>query len=106
MVGDASITNPGFPDYAQDALSVQQVLLEQGASAYLFDSPQENVSETIGSGSSSSHTIPAYGSGTLGYVVPNLNDPADFLGASGFLLVSVDAAARDALTNIRRRASN
>lgn len=103
VMGSAAIADPNAPGSPVDAQAVDQVLTgqvpaEQGAqaSAYLFDSTERNVSETIGSGSSAVH---AYGSGTLGYVSPPLNDPEDFLGASGFLVVSVDAAQRDAETN-------
>lgn len=97
VMGNADITDAGAPNYATDAQAVGAVLIGQGASAYLFDSPEANVSETIGTGAGA---IPAYGSGTLGYVGPPLTDPEDFLGASGFLLVSVDAAQRNAATGV------
>jgi hypothetical protein len=90
VMGSANITEANAVNYAKDAQAVGQVLVEQGASAYLFESPEENVSDTIGSSS-----IPAYGTGTLGYVGPPLNDPDDFLGASGFMLVSVNASQRN-----------
>lgn len=96
VVGNADITDPSASNYAHDAQAVAAVLLGQGASAYLFDSPEENVSETIGSGA---NAVPAYGSGTLGYVSPPLSDPRDFLGASGFLTVSVNVGQRNATTN-------
>jgi hypothetical protein len=95
VLGSANISEPGASNYAKDATAVDQILLAGGASAYLFDSPEENVVQSIGSGT---ETIHAYGSGTLGYVYPNLNDPDDFLGASGFLVVSVDGAQRSAQT--------
>jgi len=58
----------------------------------------QNVSETIGSGAD---TIPVYGTGTLGYVTPpqTFAQQQAFLGASGFLLVSVDTAQRNTTTN-------
>jgi hypothetical protein len=92
VMGNKDITDPS----TQDGKAVQQVLLSGGASAYLFDSSEENLSTQIGSGS---EAIPAYGSGTLGYVSPPLHDPEDFLGASGVLTVSIDAAARSTQTN-------
>ena len=58
------------------------------ASAYLYDSPDQNRVDTL-PGSS----IPTFGTGTLGYVPP-ADVPTDFLGAGGFLQVSVDVAAR------------
>ena len=98
VMGNANITNPGSGNYAQDAQAVERILSTstQRASAYLFDSPEENTSEAIGSGPD---PVRAYGSGTLGYVSPPLNEPDDFLGASGFLTVSVDVAQRNAATN-------
>jgi hypothetical protein len=95
VLGSANISEPGASNYAKDAAAVGQILLTGGASAYLFDSPEENVVQSIGSGTETIHT---YGSGTLGYVHPNLNDPDDFLGASGFLVVSIDGAQRSAQT--------
>jgi hypothetical protein len=94
VMGNADITDSNAPNYAGDAPAVEQVLLSQSASAYLFDSPEANVSETIGSGCDA---LPAYGTGTLGYVFPSLGSQ-DFLGASGFLLVSVNTAARNSCT--------
>ena len=76
--------------HAPDAASVERALLRGGASAYIFDSPNENRKVQIGSGS---NAIPAFGTGTLGYV-PDPLHAEEFLGASGFLLVSVDTAHR------------
>src|SRR5262249_28739165 len=55
------------------------------------DASGQNASERIGTGSTS---VPAYASGTLGYVAPptNLAAADAFLGASGYLLVSVDTS--------------
>ena len=97
VMGSENITSPSSENYAQDAQAVEQVLTRQeaAASAYLFDSPERNISEAI---VSSSIRVPAYGSGTLGYVTPPLNNPDDFLGASGFLAVSVNVAQRGTAT--------
>jgi Transglycosylase SLT domain len=95
VMGNADPLEPSAPDYAHDASALERVLLEGGASAYLFDSPHENLSGQIGAGTNS---IPVFGTGTLGYVPP----PAfveEFLGASGFLLVSVNVAQRNSATN-------
>jgi hypothetical protein len=71
------------------------------ASAYFFDSPEANVASVITSGSAS---IPTFGSGSLGYLkIPNLAERGGgngFSTASGFLLASVDTAARNPTTNI------
>ncbi|HEV3071635.1 MAG TPA: lytic murein transglycosylase [Solirubrobacteraceae bacterium] len=96
VMGSADIANPNAPNYdGQDAPALSSVLLAGGASAYLFDSAGENRAEQVGSGAGA---IPAYGSGTLGYVPPPAA-PEEFLGAGGFLLVSVNAAARDGASN-------
>ncbi len=96
VMGSADIAEPNAPNYdGQDAATLSSVLLAGGASAYLFDSTGENRAERIGAGAES---IPVLGSGTLGYVQPPA-DPEEFLGAGGFLLASVNVAARNPATN-------
>ncbi|HZO07637.1 MAG TPA: hypothetical protein VFB52_14705, partial [Solirubrobacterales bacterium] len=94
------------PDAAADRTQVIQTLVGVGApagcgvgaaSAYLFDFPEENRAYRLSAGGRS---IPAYGSGTLGYVTPPAPTDTDFAGASGFLTVSVDVANRDKDTNV------
>jgi hypothetical protein len=99
VVGADDIVDPAAPNAAADGGAVQQVLLAHGASAYLFyDGEGQNVSLTIGTGA---NTIPAYGTGTLGYVTPPQTFAAAqaFLGASAFLLVSINAGQRSSTTN-------
>jgi hypothetical protein len=67
--------------------------LESGhASAYFFDSPEQNVNFTL---RASTHPgeppLIAYGSGTLGYLNSTSQAESDFIGASGFLLAEVGA---------------
>jgi hypothetical protein len=95
VMGNADLVKGTAPNYAADASAAGRVLLEHGASAYLFDSPGENRIEQIGSGAGA---IPAFGTGTLGYVPPP-PIAAEFFGASGFLLASVNFALRDPRTN-------
>jgi soluble lytic murein transglycosylase-like protein len=96
VMGNADIVEANASNYdAQDAAALRGVLLSGGASAYLFDSIGENRSEQIGAGAAA---IPALGSGTLGYVPPSPL-PEEFLGASGFVLASVNVAARDPRSN-------
>jgi len=68
-----------------------------GASAYFFDFPQQNRAYSLTSGGRS---IPAFGTGTLGYVDPPRQRETDFVGASGFLIAAVDVAARNAASNV------
>jgi hypothetical protein len=75
---------------ATDAAVVSSILVQGEASAYFFDYPGNNVKTEVRYGSAS---IPAYGSGTIGYVTPAQNGRADQLGSSGFLLADVDTAA-------------
>jgi hypothetical protein len=79
------------------AAVVAQVLVGDGASAYFYDSPEENVQKPLEADGGS---IPSFGSGTLGYV--NVADErfGDFHGASGFLLGQVDVAARNPDTDV------
>jgi hypothetical protein len=95
VMGNADVVKPNAPNHAADAAEVERVLLERGASAYLFDSPGENLDMQIGSGADA---IPAFGTGTLGYVSPPIR-PEEFLGASGYLLVSVNVGQRNKETN-------
>ncbi len=67
-----------------------------GASAYFFDSPEENVRETL---RAEGESIEAFGSGTLGYVNVQNERSGEFHGASGFLLGQVVLAKRDQATN-------
>ncbi len=87
---------------ATDGDDVARVLVDGGASAYVFDRPEENRALRIPSGGST--TIPTFGSGTLGYRSPikggSVSGGADSLfGDSGFLLLEVNAAQRNGATN-------
>jgi hypothetical protein len=65
------------------------------ASAYFFDFPEENREYRLSSGGAS---IPAFGSGTLGYTFPPQSNSRQYLGASGYLLASVGQP--DPTTNV------
>ncbi len=74
------------------AAEVARVLIQDGASAYFFDAPEQNVELQLKVGT---EAIPAFGSGTLGYVsAVDAERQKDFLGTSGFLLARVEVAAR------------
>ncbi len=78
------------------AQEVAGTLVSGGASAYFYDSPEENVMKPLRVGNES---IPVFGSGTLGYVNVVNERHGNFHGASGILLGQVDVAARNASTN-------
>ncbi len=72
-----------------------------GASAYFFDLPEGNREYQLSAGGRS---IPAFGSGTLGYVGNVGFEEHEYIGAGGFLLVSVgqmNAATGVAPVNVR-----
>lgn len=76
---------------AADSEAVTKTLVEGEASAYFFDYPGANAQTTL---SVDGCSIPAYGTGTLGYVKPPEGDDAgDALGSSGFLLAEVQTGA-------------
>ena len=97
--------NPNFTprlNVASDGGPVAQALVAGGASAYLFDRPEENRVMRIPAGGA--ETIPSFGTGTLGYRSPIAGvvgaDRADALfGGTSFLLLEVNAGARDPQTN-------
>jgi hypothetical protein len=87
---------------ASDGDDIARVLLNGGASAYVYDRPEENRATRIPAGSAT--TIPSFGTGTLGYRSPivagvNTGSPDSLFGDSGYLLLEVDASKRDGGTN-------
>jgi hypothetical protein len=102
---NAQIAAKGTSTAAAEA--VARILTAGGASAYFYDSPEENIQEPLtGSGVAPTSTgpgepaVPTFGSGTLGYVNFTAESSGHFLGASGFLLGEVDVAARYPETNV------
>ncbi len=92
-VGDASL---GFklpdppagvapPARAEDGETVAALLVEGGASAYVYDYPGADVVSELSAGGA---TIPAYGTGALGYGLPTPGQE-DWLGSSAFLGLSL-----------------
>jgi len=79
------------------AAAVAKVLVEGGASAYFFNSPEQNVTLPL---QTSAGSIPSFGSGTLGYVSDAQQALSDFIGASGIMLAQVNVAARNPTTNV------
>lgn len=97
--------NPNFTpklNIASDGNQVAQALLAGGASAYLFDRPEENRVIQIPAGSPT--TIPSYGVGSLGYRsqvsgAVGLEVADALFGDAGLLVLEVDGAGRDPATN-------
>jgi hypothetical protein len=87
LVGATSAAALGCPDSGPAG----------SASAYFFAFPEQNRAYQLSAGG---RAIPAFGSGTLGYLVPRRPQETDYVGASGFLLASVDVAARNPATDI------
>ncbi len=105
VVGSREL-NPNLPpalNVATDAAEEAQIMLQGGASAYLYERPEESRASQIPSGGSV--TIPEYGTGALGYrsaisdsFTPG--QPDALFGTTGYLLVSVEVAKRNPATNI------
>ncbi len=88
-VGSADL-NAQIADGDGAAAEVARTLVYGGASAYFYDSPEQNITLPLRVGSAS---IPTFGSGTLGYISAVQAEKQEFIGQSGFLLAQVEAAA-------------
>jgi hypothetical protein len=104
VMGNRSL-NPNFTprlNVADDGSEVARVLVNGGASAYLFDRPEENRVMPIPAGGAT--TIPSFGTGTLGYrsqlsgVVGGTSADSLF-GDTGVMLFELNASQRDPATN-------
>ena len=100
VMGNRSLNTSFTPklNVAGDGDEVAKALVDGGASAYLFDRPEENRAVRIPAGGAA--TIPSFGTGTLGYrsqlsgVVGS--DSADSLfGDAGVMVLELNAAERD-----------
>jgi len=98
--------NPNLPpalNVASDASEEAQIIVQGGASAYLYERPEESRTSQIPAGAAV--TIPEYGTGALGYRSPisdsfTPGQPDALFGTTGYLLVSVNVAARNPATNV------
>ena len=73
------------------AAEVARTIVDGEASAYFYNSPEQNITLPLRVGSQS---IPTFGSGTLGYVSAVEAQRREFIGHSGFLLAQVEVSAR------------
>ena len=104
VVGSRDLNTRFVPrsNVASDGDAIAALLVQEGASAYLYERPEEQRLTQIPAGGAA--TIPEYGTGTLGYRSPieNAQGPGqadELFGDSGYLLVSLDVARRDPQTN-------
>ncbi|HEY2282354.1 MAG TPA: hypothetical protein VGH60_02250 [Solirubrobacteraceae bacterium] len=105
VVGSREL-NPGLPpalNVASDASEEAQIMVAGGASAYLYERPEESRASRIPAGAAV--TIPELGTGALGYrsaiggsFTPG--QPDALFGATGYLLVNVNVAQRNPATNV------
>ncbi len=104
VMGNRSLNASFTPklNVADDGAEVARVLVAGGASAYLFDRPEENRAMRIPAGAAT--TIPSFGTGTLGYRsqlsgVVGAAAADSLFGDSGVILLELDAARRDPASN-------
>jgi hypothetical protein len=105
VVGSREL-NPNLPpalNVAGDAAEEAQIMVAGGASAYLYERPEESRTSQIPSGGAV--TIPEFGTGALGYrsAVSDSFTPGQpdaLFGTNGYLLVSVEVAKRNPATNV------
>jgi hypothetical protein len=104
VMGNRSLNTSFTPklNVASDGTAVANALVTGGASAYLFDRPEENRAMQIPAGGSA--TIPSWGTGTLGYRSEISGavgtEVADSLfGDAGVIVLELNAAQRDPATN-------
>lgn len=95
VLGSSSL-NAEIASGEQWAVQVAEILEAGEASAYLFDSPEEDVTEKLHTGHEG---VPAYGTGTLGYEQAIREAKGDFHGASGIILAQVEVSRRTAASN-------
>ncbi len=93
VLGGANLSEEAEVKHEAAAGRVVEALETGQASAYLFYDPEKNVKLKLGS-------IPAFGTGTLGYVNQTSAEESDFIGASGFLLVVVEGGKRVGASNV------
>jgi hypothetical protein len=90
VVGSADL-NAQIAGGQERARRVAAALEAGEASAYFYDSPEENVQKPLRWGA---EKVPTFGSGTLGYVQVTHELRGDFHGASGILRAQVETGTR------------
>jgi len=87
---------------ASDGDDTARLLVAGGASAYVFDRPEEQRSYRVPSGGAD--TIPSFGTGTMGYRSPisgvfGGSNPDALFGDTGYLMLEIDSGRRNPATN-------
>ena len=92
VVGNRDLNSKLAPqiNVATDADQEASILAQGGASAYLYDRPEEQRTSRVPAGAAT--TIPEYGTGTLGYRSPlqqttQPGQPDSLFGQTGYLIV-------------------
>jgi hypothetical protein len=105
VVGSREL-NPNQPpalNVASDAAEEARIMVQGGASAYLYERPEESRTSRIPSGGAA--TIPEFGTGALGYRSSisgsfKAGQPDALFGTTGYLLLSIDIAKHDPASNV------
>jgi hypothetical protein len=104
VMGNRSLNTSFTPklNVASDGNEVARTLVAGGASAYLFDRPEENRAMQIPAGGAA--TIPSWGVGTLGYRSPlsgavGLEKADSLFGDAGVGVLEISASQRDPASN-------
>jgi hypothetical protein len=104
VMGNRSLNTSFTPklNVASDGGEVARALVAGGASAYLFDRPEENRAMQIPAGGAT--TIPSWGVGTLGYRSPlsgavGLEKADSLFGDAGVGVLEISSSQRDPATN-------
>jgi hypothetical protein len=85
VVGNANLA-AAMAAHEAWAVEVVNTMIADRASAYFYDSPEQNVRLAL---TTEQGSVESFGSGTLGYVQSANQAQPDFIGASGFLLAEV-----------------
>ncbi len=85
VVGNANLA-AAMAAHEAWAVEVVNTMIADRASAYFYDSPEQNVRLPLATEQGS---VVSFGSGALGYVQFANQEQPDFIGASGFLLAEV-----------------
>jgi hypothetical protein len=93
-IGNSNLYEQTEKQHNPVAQQLAETLVAGHASAYFFDSPEQNIRVSLHD--AAGKQMPSFGSGTLGYIRSTSEETSEFLGTSGFMLVHVAPAALEA----------